>query len=86
MIAGVDNKWVGMPKNQTKNKRQQVSGEDIDEVAFEVDARVGELEALVRESGMKTVLLEESIADHTVSLMAAKQELIEVKKQLAMAT
>ena len=31
MIAGVDNKWVEMPKKQTKNKRQQVSGEDIDE-------------------------------------------------------
>ena len=31
MIAGVDNKWVGMPKQGTKNKRQQVSGEDIDE-------------------------------------------------------
>ena len=31
MIAGVDNKWVEMPNKQTKNKRQQVSGEDIDE-------------------------------------------------------
>ena len=31
MIAGVDNKWVEMPKQGTKNKRQQVSGEDIDE-------------------------------------------------------
>ena len=31
MIARVDNKWVGMQKKPTKNKRQQVSGEDIDE-------------------------------------------------------
>jgi len=45
--------------------------------------RVGELEALVRESGMRTVLLEDTVADTQVSLMGAKQELIEVRKQLA---
>ena len=43
MIAGVDNKWVEMRKKESKNKKQQVSGEDIDEVTKEdVDEKTKE--------------------------------------------
>ena len=31
MIAGQDDKWVKMPPPNTKNRKQQVSGKDIDE-------------------------------------------------------
>ena len=39
MIAGQDDKWVKMPPPNTKNRKQQVSGRDIDEELQQVSAQ-----------------------------------------------
>ena len=39
MIAGQDDKWVNMPPSNTKTRKQQVSGKDIDEELQQVSAQ-----------------------------------------------